>query len=498
MNTTMKKIAMYFGAAFLGGVCAFLLFKAGQSTNVNISDSAAVQMENCNARSTAYYDAAQAGRGMQGDFVEASAKVMPTVVHIATKTTVRSSAVPPGMEMWQEFFGPNWQFPQQERSNVRQGTGSGVIVQPNGYIVTNNHVITGADEITVTLHDQRSFTAKVVGADPNTDIALIKIDADSLPIITFANSDDVQVGEWVLAVGNPFNLNSTVTAGIVSAKGRNINILQQKYAIEAFIQTDAAINPGNSGGALTNAVGDLIGINTAIASPTGAYSGYGFAVPSNIVLKIMSDLKQYGVVQRGFLGVSIRTVDAELVKNNSLKVRQGVFVEEVLPSGAAEKAGLKKEDVIVKVDNVAVASVADLQGIIGRHAPGDKVNVTVNRKGTEKVFTLTLTNASGGETVTTKATVDVLANLGISIQNAPEKTLKAIGKPSGVEVTAIQEGIIQKHTTMRSGFIITKVDNTVIKTADQFTDLMKDKTGGVMIEGMYPNLPGVFYYAFGM
>jgi len=493
----MKKIVIYVGAAFLGGLCTLLLFGVSQSSIFNGS----ARTVSGNPVSTAIQQVSYLGEqrsAMQFDFVEASAKVMPAVVHIATKTTVRGISTPPGMDFWQEFFGPGWQIPQQERSNVRQGAGSGVIVRSNGYIVTNNHVIKGADEITVTLHDQQEFTAKVVGADPNTDIALLKIDADSLPTITFANSDNVRVGEWVLAVGNPFNLNSTVTAGIVSAKGRNINILQQKYAIEAFIQTDAAINPGNSGGALTNAAGDLIGINTAIASPTGSYSGYGFAVPSNIVLKIINDLKEYGVVQRGFMGVSIRTVDAELVKSKSLKVRKGVFIDEVNSTGAAEKAGMKKGDVIMAVDNIEVNSVADLQEIIGRRAPGDQITVRVNRSGNEKICNLTLTNQEGKASLIEKPTVDALENLGIIIKNADEKTLKAVGKPSGVEVTAIQSGVIQKHTNMRVGFIITKVDNTVIKNADHFAEIMKNKTGGVMIEGVYSDVPGVFYYAFGM
>lgn len=491
-----KRIVIYAGAAFLGGLCTFLLFGVSQSSMFNGADKVTENSASTAIRQVSYAGAQHSA--VQFDFVEASAKVMPAVVHIATKTTMRGSSTPPGMDFWQEFFGPQWQMPQQERSNVREGAGSGVIVRENGYIVTNNHVIKDADEITVTLHDKQSFTAKVVGADPNTDIALIKIEAENLPIITFANSDDVKVGEWVLAVGNPFNLNSTVTAGIVSAKGRNINILQQKYAIEAFIQTDAAINPGNSGGALTNAAGDLIGINTAIASPTGSYSGYGFAVPSNIVLKIINDLKEYGVVQRGFMGVSIRTVDAELVKSKSLKVHTGVFVDGINPTGAAEKAGMKKEDVIMVVDNIEVNSVADLQEIIGRRAPGDQITVRVNRNGNEKTFNLTLTNQEGTASLTEKPTVDVLENLGISIKTADEKTLKAVGKPSGVEVTAIQSGVVQKHTNMRPGFIITKVDKTVIKNADHFSEIMKNKTGGVMIEGVYTDVPGVFYYAFGM
>lgn len=491
-----KKIAIYVGAAFLGGVCTFLLLELNQSSKNNAAQNVSEKPLVTGVQQVSY--SGIQSNGAPADFVEASAKVMPTVVHIATKTTVRASNSSPGMDFWQEFFGPGWQMPQQERSNVRQGAGSGVIVQSNGYIVTNNHVIQGVDEITVTLHDKQSFSATIVGSDPNTDIALLKIEAENLPVISFANSDNVRVGEWVLAVGNPFNLNSTVTAGIVSAKGRNINILQQKYAIEAFIQTDAAINPGNSGGALTNALGDLIGINTAIASPTGSYSGYGFAVPSNIVMKIINDLREYGIVQRGFMGISIRSIDADLVKSKSLKVHNGVFVEDVAPKGAAEKAGLKKDDVILSVDNITVNSVADLQEIIGRRAPGDQVNVLINRNGSEKTYTLVLTNKEGGENLTEKPTIDVLENLGISIKNADKKALIAAGKQSGVEVTAIQAGVIQKHTSMRVGFIITKVDNITIKDSEHFSEIMKNKSGGVMLEGVYSNVPGVFYYAFGM
>ncbi len=492
----MKKIVMFIGSAILGSLLTFGMVYFFGGHIPSISDTVVANSPSEFVQQTEYRGSASAFTGF--DFTEASAKVMPTVVHIGTKTTVRSSAYPPGFELWQDFFGPQWQFPQQEKTDVREGSGSGVVVQKDGYIVTNNHVIKDADEITVTLHDRRSFTAKVIGTDPNTDLALIKIDADSLPVIQFANSDEVKVGEWVMAVGNPFNLNSTVTSGIVSAKGRNINIFKQKYAIESFIQTDAAINPGNSGGALTNAMGDLIGINTAIASPTGAYTGYGFAVPSNIVSKVIFDLKTYGVVQRGFIGVSIRQIDSKLADEKKLKVTEGAYVESLVENGAGDKAGVKIGDVIVEIDGIKITSPSEIQEIIGRRSPGDEVVIKVNRKGEIKTMNLVLTNKDGEKTLTEKGAIDVIANLGITVENADPKVLKKLNKTSGVQVTDIQSGVIQKHTSMRKGFIITKVDNQIIKDSAQFADIMKDKKGGVMIEGVYPDVPGTFYYAFGM
>ena len=492
----MKKVLVLTGSAVLGSVVTLFFLYAIGSPIVDFSDKYDRSKESEFVSKTSYNGSAEGIAGV--DFVDASAKVMSTVVHISTKTTIRASAVPPGMEMWQDFFGPQWQFPQQEQENVQQSSGSGVIVQKDGYIVTNNHVVNGADEITVTLHDKRTYTAKVIGTDPNTDIALIKIDADSLDVISFANSDAVKVGEWVLAVGNPFNLNSTVTAGIVSAKGRNINILKQKYAIESFIQTDAAINPGNSGGALTNAKGDLIGINTAIASPTGSYSGYGFAVPSNIVSKVIFDLKTYGVVQRGFLGVSIREIDSKLKDEKNLKNTDGVYVEALVEGGAGEKAGVKIGDIILEIDGIKVSSSSEIQEIVGRRAPGDQVAVKINRKGDLKSIDVILSNKDGEAKLTEKGTVDVVENLGISVENCDPKILKQLGKTSGVQVTDIESGTVQKHTGMRKGFVITKVDNQVIKDVAQFNDIMKNKKGGVMIEGVYPDAPGTFYYAFGM
>ena len=488
----MKNFFVLTGSAIVGSVMTIAILYAANPQVFQKSSDTIENEQPSIVRTASYSDSPNGGT----DFTEAAEKVMPTVVHISTKTTVRSSSYPQGLDLWQQFFGEGWDMPQKE--NVQQASGSGVIVQKDGYIVTNNHVVQGADEITVTLHDKREFTAKIVGTDPNTALAHIKIEANELSPITFANSDEVKVGEWVLAVGNPFNLNSTVTAGIVSAKGRNINILRQKYAIESFIQTDAAINPGNSGGALTNANGDLIGINSAIASPTGSYTGYGFAVPSNLVSKVIYDLKKYGVVQRGFLGVSIRDVDSKLVQEKDLKVNSGVYVDAANENGAAEKAGIKTGDVILEIDGMSVASASEIQEIIGRRTPGDAVHVKVDRKGTVKDFEVHLTNKDGNEKLTEKASEDVYTKLGITVENANSKMLKKLGIENGIEVTSVDDGVIKKYTNMRKGFNITKIDNENIKDIEQFTKIIERKSGGVMIEGVYPDVAGTFYYAFGI
>ena len=308
------------------------------------------------------------------DFTKAAEISMNAVVHI------KSSRVQEFQQQYnpfKEFFGDDFFFgphraPRNQQPQLQIGTGSGVILRSNGYIVTNFHVVQGADDIEVSLHDNRTFKATVTGTDPTTDLAVLKIEESNLPYLQIQNSDHVKVGEWVLAVGNPFNLNSTVTAGIVSAKARNINIIKGKSAIESFIQTDAAVNPGNSGGALVDLGGNLIGINTAIASPTGAYSGYAFAVPSNIVNKVVQDLIDYGTVQRGFLGVLIRNVDQKLAQSEGLNINHGVFIDEVLEESSAEDAGIKKGDVILQINQKETNTVPALQEIIGRLRPGDK------------------------------------------------------------------------------------------------------------------------------
>lgn len=314
------------------------------------------------------------------DFSAAAEEVMPAVVNVTSITQYKART--DWEKRYMELFGA---------PDANQSTGSGVIISNKGYIVTNNHVIKGATEVEVTLFDKRKFKAKVIGADPSTDLAVLKISADDLPTIELANSDDVKIGEWVLAVGNPFELNFTVTAGIISAKGRNINILGgQQRSIESFIQTDAAVNPGNSGGALVDVEGRLIGINTAIATPTGTYAGYSFAVPINLVKKVVSDLMEFGEVKRGYLGVIIQEMNSDVAKRENISVNQGVLITELVDGGAAQSAGAKVGDVILKVNGITTKSVPELQEQIGSRNPGDQVTLTVHRNGSQKELNIKL------------------------------------------------------------------------------------------------------------
>lgn len=317
------------------------------------------------------------------DFTEASEKAMPVVVHISAtgKAVASGSRSNEPFNPFRDFFGDNFFNPFDR--GPQQGTGSGVIYTSDGYIITNNHVVSFAEDIQVTLFDNRKFPARLIGADPKTDLAVLKIDANNLPILELADSDKAKVGQWVLAVGNPFDLTSTVTAGIISAKGRNIKILQENDAIEAFIQTDAAVNPGNSGGALVDDRGRLLGINTAIATQTGSFSGYSFAIPSNMMQRIVDDLVEYGSFQRPYLGINIYDLDSDVAKELKLDISQGVVVESLVDGGSAQFAGLRPKDVIIKVDKRQVKSVPELQEIVSRAKVGDVLNVTLVRKGEE-------------------------------------------------------------------------------------------------------------------
>lgn len=441
------------------------------------------------------------------DFTTVANKVMDGVVHIKSVQTSTSSEANPSEEQFQDLFrnspfgdlfGQRFRNDGPSQPDVRVGSGSGVIISADGYIVTNNHVIADADDIEVTLHDNRTFKATVIGADPTTDVAVIQIKANDLKSIPFANSDEVKVGEWVMAVGNPFNLTSTVTAGIVSAKARNINLLREQYAVESFIQTDAAINPGNSGGALVNLQGALIGINTAIASPTGAYSGYGFAVPSNIVSKVVEDLMKYGVVQRGVLGVLIRTVDGNFAKEKNLSVNSGAYVDSLLDSSAGGAAGLKPGDVIIEVDGMKIESSPRLQEIIAQHRPGDKLNVKALRNAKEKSFDVTLNNRNGNMGLVKKEQNNALSVLGADFETLDKNQARKLDIKGGVKVKELNSGKLRKYTTMRPGFIITKVDGQPVYNVEDLANALEGRKGGVMLEGVYEDLPGVYYYAFGM
>lgn len=421
------------------------------------------------------------------DFTTPSKAATPAVVHIKTTVDVASSRGGGGLDLF-EFFGEEFEMPEMHPGG---GSGSGVIMTNDGYIATNNHVIDGASSIEVILQDKRSFSAELIGRDPSTDLALLKIEADELPFLRFGNSDGVQVGEWVLAVGNPFNLTSTVTAGIVSAKGRNINLLRDRnnqYAIENFIQTDAAVNPGNSGGALVNMKGELIGINTAIATRTGSYSGYSFAVPVNIVKKVMDDILKYGEVQRGFLGIEIRDVNAELAKEKDIKEIKGVYINKVNEGSAADAAGLKDGDIIYKVNDVEVNSSSALQEQVSRYHPGDKVNITVKRNGVEKIFSPILKNREGTTDIIKRSEKDKNTAVveGIELEKITAQDKDKFKVKNGVKVKDIKSGPF-KNARVPQGYIITHIDKRPIYTLTEAKRILSAKKGGVLIEGVNPD-----------
>ena len=476
------------------GVMEFNKNKTEEKSGVTVVDSPAKNV---------LYTADSDGNIKPLDFTETSAKVLDAVVHIKSTQTASSYGNRGARELpdpFKEFFGDMFkgQNPHEGmQPQPRVGTGSGVIINDKGYIVTNNHVIDNADEIEVTLYDNESYKATVIGTDPTTDLALLQIKADNLKTMSLVNSDDVEVGEWVLAVGNPLGLNSTVTAGIVSAKARNIHINKDRFAIESFIQTDAAINPGNSGGALVNLDGNLVGINTAIASTTGTYTGYGFAVPSNIVTKVVEDLLKYGNVQRGMLGVTIRTMDSNLAKEKDVDFTNGVWVEQVGEGSGADQAGVESGDIILKVDGMETNTSPRLQEIIAGKRPGDKVTLTVNRNGKEKQMEVTLQNSEGGTSIIKKEKKEVFNLLGADFENLSTDLAKKLDIDGGVQVTKLYPGKIKQETQMREGFIITHIDGKRIDNIEDVADVLKGKKGGVMLEGVYED-GSKYYYAFGL
>jgi serine protease Do len=450
------------------------------------------------------YSIGEDGEIVSLDFTMVAEKVMDAVVHVKSTITPRAqqgrerdTPMPFRDFPFEDFFFRD--FPRQDRPPVPQsGTGSGVIISEDGYILTNNHVIDNADDIEITLHDNRSYKAVVIGTDPSTDLALLQIKDKNLPFLAFADSDVVRVGEWVLAVGNPFNLTSTVTAGIVSAKGRNINILREQFAVESFIQTDAAINPGNSGGALVNLSGGLIGINTAIASRTGSFAGYGFAVPSNIAGKVAADLMKYGTVQRAVLGISIRTIDGNLAKEKSLNVVRGVYVDTLLENSAAGAAGILPGDVITAVDGMETNSTPKLQEQIARRRPGDEVELSILRNGKKQNIKVQLGSRTRDVVSIKKEDTDLMNRLGADFETLDKTRAKSLEIDGGVVVKSLNAGIIRRNTQMREGFIITKINNIPVRNTEELIEKLRKTEGGVMLEGIYPDVPGVHYFAFGM
>jgi Do/DeqQ family serine protease len=383
-----------------------------------------------------------------------------------------------------------------------EGSGSGVILSEDGYVVTNNHVINGADEIEVMLNDKRNYRAEVIGTDPSTDVALLKIKEKDLPYIGYGNSDILKVGEWVLAVGNPFNLNSTVTAGIISAKGRSSIIEGNKtngqFPVESFIQTDAAVNPGNSGGALVNTNGELIGINTAIVSSNGAYQGYSFAIPVTIVKKVVSDLIEFGTVQRAYIGVSINDINAKFAEQKNISVLKGAYVNGLTSNGAAESAGVKIGDVITSIEGNKVTSVSELQEQVSKYRPGHKINVTVVRNEKEMTMPVTLTNIKNGTEIVKKE-APVLINsssLGATFEEVNQDYLSKFHLENGVKISKLNGGKLAS-VGMKEGFVITTINKKKVFTADDVKKALENKTGNVLVEGVYPN-GMIASYGFGL
>jgi Do/DeqQ family serine protease len=383
------------------------------------------------------------------------------------------------------------------RSDSRgSSSGSGVIIGSDGYIATNNHVIAEGEQVNVTLNDQREFKAKVIGTDPTTDLALLKIDAKDLPYLEFGNSDSVFLGEWVLAVGNPFRLQSTVTAGIVSAKGRNIQILADAAGIESFIQTDAAVNPGNSGGALINTKGELIGINTAIITYSGQYEGFSFAIPGNLAKKVLYDLRQYGSVQRGWLGVTIRPVDNEMASELKLKSVAGVYLETVIENSAAAAAGLKPGDVIISVNNMDINTTPEFMEQVGRRRPGDNLQIRYVRSGSEKTANVILSDQRFvAATLTNSSPEDILEDLGIKARDLTV-TERSRLRTKGVLVETIQKGSIIDKTNMEAQYIITSVNNRPVESVEDLVIQINRIEGTILLDGFYERFPGEYPYSF--
>ncbi len=460
-----KQVLLIAGLTLIASFSGAFLYK----TLFNEQNVVVVKQE----QSTPYRTVSDAqAADLQTGFITASKKSTPSVVFIKTESQYQRNS------FW--FFGYD---PFGSVGKVAS-TGSGVIISNDGYIITNHHVIKNADKISVVLNDtKKEFAAELVGSDPSSDLALLKINTDGLIAIEFEDSDKVQIGQWVLAVGNPFNLTSTVTAGIVSAKGRNINIVNNQFPIESFIQTDAAINPGNSGGALVDLKGNLIGVNTAIASKTGSYIGYGFAIPSNIVSKIVQDLKEFGEVQRGFLGIEVADIDGNI--SETLGVSSGVLIERV--TGANSFVGNKLEagDVILKLDGAEVNSKAQYDELLAYHRPGDIINLEISRDGSTKNLDFKLVNKEGTTELIKRESVKS-TSLGAEFEMVSKLERETFGISSGIKVRNITNGKIRKMN-IPEGFIFTKINQKQFEDLESFLNYMENLKGQIRIEGVSPS-----------
>ncbi len=484
----MKKVFFYLGivavAALAGGVTAWTLGR-NMEPRVAYIDS---EVERTPALGT-HFTSYQSDR--YPDLTYAAENAVKAVVNIEAVQEVEVQGRSFGYDPFLEFFGiPQRGYDRGGRpqKQERRAGGSGVIISPDGYIVTNNHVIEDATRLRVKLNDGRVFDAEVIGTDPTTDVALIKVEGKELPTLPFGSSDALRLGEWVLAIGSPYNLQSTITAGIVSAKARQLGVIPSEFSIESFIQTDAAVNPGNSGGALVNTHGELVGINTLIQSQTGSYVGYSFAVPESIVRKVVMDLKEYGVVQRAMLGITFRLVDQSFLdsegKDLGIDELGGVYVASVLDGGAASEAGIRKGDIILDIDGVKLEQASTLQEQVAKHRPNDKVNLSVKRDGKVKQMEVTLRNKAGKTELLTREDVDVVELLGGKFADAGTKLCRELDIRGGVQVVSIKADGILARARVREGFVITHInDRQVLSLSDM--QRMTEKVRS--IDGIYPN-----------
>ena len=476
----MKKVFVYFLAtALVSSLTAFAVVKLTDKERGDYSEnSATLPLRNVTLSDQLY-----------PDFTFAAETAVKAVVHV--KVTKKGMEQP--FTIYDFFFG--YGNPGMSPRN-QVNSGSGVIITSDGYIITNNHVIEGADEIVVTLEDNKSYKSKLIGRDPVTDIALLKIDANNLPYLTFGNSDSLRLGEWVIAIGNPYNLRSTITAGIVSAKGRSMPATGEEFKIESFIQTDAAVNPGNSGGALVTTRGELVGINTAIATRTGSYTGYSFAVPSSIAKKVVEDLIDFGSVQRALLGISMQEIDGDLAKEKGLEGTNGIYIAEVVRDGAADRSGIKVGDVLLSINGVKVNSGPAVQEQISKYRPKDKVDIELLRNGKQISVSVVLQSKSGDDSKTDNTGNGVIKIFGAELKEAPKELLEKLSLKGGVEVLSVSEGKF-RSTGIKKGFVITYVNQNQVSKAADISAIIQSSRRSVLIEGVYPD-GTVVYYGMGL
>ncbi|HNR42899.1 MAG TPA: Do family serine endopeptidase [Bacteroidales bacterium] len=478
-----KNLIGAFAMAVLGAAIALFAYSRINSNSVGAvaRDSSGIELRGADT-----YLTSLSMQERPVDFTYAAEQTVHAVVHVTTKSMVGPQASNPIME-W--FYGDRYSKPREVA-----GYGSGVIISDDGYIITNNHVIDNADNVEVKLNDNRVFTAEIIGRDPTTDIALLKIKANNLPFIKYGDSDQLKIGEWVLAVGNPFNLTSSVTAGIVSAKGRSLGILDADLRIESFIQTDAALNPGNSGGALVDTRGLLVGITSAIVSPSGAYAGNSFAIPVTIVRKVVEDLKQFGEVQRAIIGVNITNVSQDDAKKLKLDEVRGAKISNVVPNGAAEAAGLKENDIIIKFNGVSVASPSELQEQVGKFRPGDRASITYIRNGKENTVPIVLKNIAGNTSVVTREMSGSGTVFGARLESLGSSDREKYNIDYGVKVAELKDGKL-KDLGVKKGYIILSINGRKVKNASEVRSASDNESNLKSIEGIQSD--GTFFsYSF--